>query len=588
LGRYILGLHSGHNASACIGDESGQIFAIQEERLTGEKNYWGTPKNAIRACLSRVNATPRDLIAVAHGSTQAFCAYHSRDDVLRAYSRQNSLLGKFRQRIAVPLFIKLRPNWGQERLAADLADVGLSEVERTHHDHHRAHAATAYYGLRRSPNEKCLVLTCDGDGDGLCTSVRVMGGGDDKLIAATPWDNSLGALYSWITFGMGFVPLEHEYKLMGMAPYASDKAAAEMAKIFARYLGFDSTGLEFKRHTFRRTNDLAENLFRDLKGKRFDYICAGLQRFTEDMLCQWTANAVRATGVNRVLAAGGVFMNVKANKRIGELPEVESFEAFPSCGDETLSIGAYYLEAAKRFGGDRLPPLNHFYLGDDLDEEETAREVEQCGFYSTKPADIASAVAALLADGQPVARCAGPMEFGARALGNRSILADSRNQDVVRVINQMVKKRDFWMPFAPMIMESRQDEYIENPKRLASPFMMMTFDTKDNFREMIAAVHNADLTCRAQLLRPEQNPPMYSILEAFARRTGRAVILNTSFNLHGFPIVRTAADALHVFKNSGLEFLQVGTYLVSKQPFGRTGDAAAPAHSKVPAAAQLT
>ncbi len=148
MGRYILGLHSGHNASACIGDESGLIYAIQEERLTGEKNYWGTPKNAIRACLRRVGATPADLVAVAHGSIAAICKYHSRDDVLRAYGRQKSLLGKFRQRIAVPLFIKLRPNWGQDRLRADLAAVGLGNVETTYHDHHACHAATAYYGLR--------------------------------------------------------------------------------------------------------------------------------------------------------------------------------------------------------------------------------------------------------------------------------------------------------------------------------------------------------------------------------------------------------------------------------------------------------
>jgi carbamoyltransferase len=562
--RYILGLHSGHNASACIGDESGLIYAVQEERLTGEKNYWGTPKNAIQACLRRVRAAPRDLIAVAHGGVQSLCKYHSREDVLRAYGRQKSLLGKFRQRIAVPLFIKLRPNWGQERLHAELAAEGLGGVETVHHDHHHTHAATAYYGLRRNATDKCLILTCDGDGDGLCTTVRVMGGGEDRLIAATPWDNSLGALYSWITYGMGFVPLEHEYKLMGMAPYASDKAAEKTAEVFARYLGFDPTGLQFQRHTFRRTNDLAESLFRDLKGKRFDYICAGLQRFTEDMLCRWTANAVRATGVRRVMAAGGVFMNVKANKRIGELAEVESFEAFPSCSDETLSIGAYYLEAARRFGGDRVRALDHFYLGDGLDETETVEAVEKAGFSYCKPADMASAIANLLVQGQPVARCAGQMEFGARALGNRSILADPRNQDVVRVINQMVKKRDFWMPFAPMIMHDRQDEYLQNTKRLPSPYMMMTFDTRENFREMIAAVHNADLTCRAQILKPDQNPQMHAILEAFAHRTGRGVILNTSFNLHGFPIVRTAADALHVFRNSGLEYLQVGDYLVAK------------------------
>jgi carbamoyltransferase len=391
-----------------------------------------------------------------------------------------------------------------------------------------------------------------------------MGGGEQRVIASTGWDNSLGALYSWITFGMGFVPLEHEYKLMGMAPYASDHAAVETSKIFAGYLGLDSTGLKFKRRTRRRTNDLAENLFHDLKGKRFDYICAGLQRFTEDMLTDWTAAAVKATGVHRVVAAGGVFMNVKANKRIGALAEIESFEAFPSCADETLSIGAYYLEAAQRFGDAAPKPLRHFYLGDDLQPKETDEAVRAAGFPFEKPTNMATAVAALLAKGVPVARCAGPMEFGARALGNRSILADPRNQDVVRVINQMVKKRDFWMPFAPMIMESRQDEYVVNPKRLAGSYMMMTFDTRENFREMIAAVHNADLTCRAQILAPQQNPEMHAILSAFADQTGRGVILNTSFNLHGFPIVRNAAEALHVFANSGLNHMQVGPYLLAK------------------------
>jgi carbamoyltransferase len=562
--RFILGLHSGHNASACIGDESGLIYAVQEERLRGEKNYWGTPTQALHACLRHVGATAADVQVIAHGSTQAHCRYHSRDDVLRAYRRQKSVLGKLRQRIAVPLFIALRPTWGRDRLQADLEKAELGGIPISYHDHHQTHAATAYYGLRTGSAEKYLVLTCDGDGDGLCATVRVMGGGEDRLVASTPWDNSLGALYSWVTFGMGFVPLEHEYKLMGMAPYASDHAAAETAQIFATYLMLDATGLGFRRRTLRRTNDLSESLARDLKGKRFDHICAGLQRFTEDLLCEWTAAAVKATGVRRVLAAGGVFMNVKANKRIAELEGVESFEAFPSCSDETLSIGTYYLEAAQRFSPDRLPPLKHFYLGDDLDEKETADAVQQSGFSFAQPADMAAAVAEVLAAGQPVARCAGPMEFGARALGNRSILADPRNQDVVRVINQMVKKRDFWMPFAPMVMATRQDEYLRNPKRLTSPYMMMTFDTRENFREMIAAVHNADLTCRAQILECDQNPPMHDILQAFAERTGRGVILNTSFNLHGWPIVRTAADALHVFRSSGLEYLQVGPFLVSK------------------------
>jgi len=564
MGRFILGLHTGHNASACIGDESGLLYAIQEERLTGEKNYWGTPKKSIQACLDFVGAKPADLSVVAHGSKLALCKYHSREDVLNAYRRQSTVVGKLRQRLAVPLMIALRPNWGQELLAADLASCGLGEVNRVHYDHHYTHAATAYYGLRGNPRDKYLVLTCDGDGDGLCGSVRVMGAGEDRLVASTPWDNSLGALYSWVTFGMGFVPLEHEYKLMGMAPYASEQASIETAKIFEAYLGMDPHSAAFRRKTLRRVSDIGESLFQDLKGKRFDYICAGLQRFTEDLLCAWTSRAVQETKVTKVVGAGGVFMNVKANKRIGELQELESFEAFPSCGDETLSLGAYYLEAAKQYGHEAVKPLKHFYLGDDLNESETTASVERSGFHYHRPADIATTVAEVLAAGQPVARCAGPMEFGARALGNRSILADPKNQDVVRVINQMVKKRDFWMPFAPMIMASRQDEYLQNPRRLRSPFMMMTFDAKDNFRDLIAAVHNADLTCRAQILEPEQNPGMHQILEAFSRKTGRGVILNTSFNLHGFPIVRNAEEALYVFRNSGLQYLQVGNYLVSK------------------------
>ncbi len=185
------------------------------------------------------------------------------------------------------------------------------------------------------------MLTCDGAGDNVSASVRVWGGGKCEEIAITPEGDSLGAVYSWVTYGMGFVPLEHEYKLMGMGPYASDKAAEETAKVFHRYLRLRADGLGFQRGTRRQTHFIHECLERDLRGMRFDYICAGLQRFTEDMLCDWVQHAVRKTGVRKVLAAGGVFMNVKANKRIAELPEVDSFEAFPSCGDETLSIGAY-------------------------------------------------------------------------------------------------------------------------------------------------------------------------------------------------------------------------------------------------------
>lgn len=575
MARYILGLHASHNASACIGDESGLLYAIQEERLSGEKNFWGFPRLAIQACLDRVGIQASDLLATTYGGNQVICKYHSRDDVVHAFSRQSTVVGRLRQRVAVPLVAAVRPNFGQSRLRTLLAEAGFADTTVSHHDHHHSHAATAYYGLRQSPTEKYLVLTCDGAGDNVSASVRVWGGGNCQEIASTPEGDSLGAIYSWITFGMGFVPLEHEYKLMGMGPYASDKAAADTAKVFERYLRLRADGLGFQRGTRRQTHFLHECLERDLRGMRFDYICAGLQRFTEDLLCDWVQHAVRKTGVRNVLAAGGVFMNVKANKRISELPEVDSFEAFPSCGDETLSMGALYLESASRFGDAAVKPLDHFYLGDAPQESEVVSALKKCKYYYERPADIADAVARLLAEGHPVARCAGPMEFGARALGNRSILADPKSQDVVRVINRMVKKRDFWMPFAPMVKEERQHDYIKNPKNLRSPYMMMTFDTKENFRDLIAAVHNADLTCRAQILAREHNPAVHDIINAFERRTGGGVILNTSFNLHGFPIVRTPEEALGVLADSGLEYLQVGDYLVHKKAPAASNGAAA-------------
>ncbi len=566
MSQFILALHASHNAAACIGDGHKVLYAIQEERLNGEKNYWGYPKLSIDACLKQAGVEPHDLAAVVYGGETVLCRYHSRDDVMKSYRRQFTMLGRLRQRVAMPLITKIKPNFGHSALAEHLASSGLGKVPRIHYDHHLSHAATAYYGLRRNAAEKYLVLTCDGAGDRLCASVRVMGGGENKLVAATDWGDSLGAIYSWITFGMGFVPMEHEYKLMGMAPYASSQAAEETAQIFHKYLGLTGDEMGFARKVRKRMADVYQDLERDLRGKRFDYVCAGLQRFTEDLLCRWAAAAARSTGIRKVLAAGGVFMNVKANKRIAELPEVDEFEAFPSCGDETLPFGAYYLEAAKRYRDEDVEPLKHFYLGDAIAADESEQVARDSGYVVEKPVDMAARIAELLATGKPVARAAGPMEFGARALGNRSILADPSNQDVVRVINQMVKKRDFWMPFAPMVLARRQHDYIQNPKKLRSPYMMMTFDVRENFRDLIAAVHNADLTCRAQLLEPEHNPEMHAILEAFEKRTGRGVILNTSFNLHGYPIVRTAADALFVLKNSGLEHLQIGEFLLHKQP----------------------
>ncbi|SVD40564.1 uncharacterized protein METZ01_LOCUS393418, partial [marine metagenome] len=205
-------------------------------------------------------------------------------------------------------------------------------------------------------------------------------------------------------------------------------------------------------------------------------------------------------------------------------------------------------------------------LGGDLHRDDCHRALsERSDLRVEEPENMADRVAQLLADGKVVARAAGNMEFGARALGNRSILADPLNQDVVRVINRMIKKRDFWMPFAPVVMRKNSSEYFLNPKNMPSPYMMNTFDSTDRRGEFMAAVHNADLTARPQLLEKGQNLGYEAILERFGERTGRHVLLNTSFNLHGYPIVCRAEDALHVLVESGLRYMIFGPLLVSKE-----------------------
>ncbi|MBI2505765.1 MAG: carbamoyltransferase [Candidatus Latescibacteria bacterium] len=561
-----LGIFDGHNAAAALYSEGRVQHVLQEERLTGTKNFYGPPAQAVgrimetaglsapvvdRICLaSRYVATPRHPHAVKEGFDQRY----------RGGVRQGaaSLLA------TTQAYRVWRTGQRMQQRRELVAGWGFSPEHIDFFDHHQTHAATAYYGLRRDEGPY-LVLTLDGGGDGLSGSVWRGEGGRLEGLAAIPQADSLGEIYAVTTHLLGFMPLEHEYKLMGMAPYASQERAEKVTQIYRRYLDLDRTlPMVFRRQVPEALSRLGPRLQRDLERLRFDEICAGLQQFTEELMARWVRACVARTGIGRVLAAGGVFMNVKANKTISELEEVKSFEAFPSCGDESLPLGVCYLAASA--AGEDVRSLEHCYLGNDLSAAEcrqALRAVE--GVEVEEPADLAGRVAQLLAAGEVVARAAGPMEFGARALGNRSILADPLNQDVVRVINRMIKKRDFWMPFAPVVRRQEAGDYFRNPKDLPSPYMMNTFDSTARRTEFMAAVHNADLTARPQLLEPGQNPQYEAILDRFAALTGRKVLLNTSFNLHGYPIACSAADALRVLLDSGLNRLVLGPFLVSKR-----------------------
>ncbi|MCQ1539536.1 hypothetical protein FTO68_11165 [Methanocalculus taiwanensis] len=563
----VIGIHDGHNASACLIDDGKIVYCIQEERLTNKKNFYGFPEKSLKEILRITNLEIKNIDKFAYASNHTAIGD---GDVLRSYKQSLSLKSRMLDLgVKTPLYSFYKNKIKKIRIK-NLVDLGVNHNNITFVEHHLCHAATAYFGSPWWKTEDILILTNDGSGDDLCATVSVGDSGSIKRIAETPKGNSIGNIYSRTVFLLGLVPWEHEWKIMGMAPYAPIKGVQQSYSKFKQYLTINNEELTFSRNISEPTHWIYPRLRRDLEFHRFDWISGGVQEMTEDLLCRWVTNAVSKTGIRKVALSGGVFMNVKANKRIMELDCVDDIFVFPSCGDESNSIGAAfwaYAELCKKYGEDNnIESIRDIYYGNSFTEQEIRRLLDQKGkMYNFKYFNnIESEIAQIIAEGGVVARCKDRMEFGARALGNRSILADPSNQSCIRTINMMVKKRDFWMPFAPVILKERVSEYIINPKNVESPYMMLSFDTTDKREDFMAGVHQADLTARAQILEKEWNSGYYKVLQEFENITERGVLLNTSFNLHGYPMVNGPEEALWVFENSGLEYLALGDFIVSK------------------------
>jgi carbamoyltransferase len=313
------------------------------------------------------------------------------------------------------------------------------------------------------------------------------------------------------------------------------------------------------------------DLFKTVLNLRFDTLSAGLQMLAEEVAVKWIKAGIEKTGVKKILLSGGYFMNVKANKLIAELPEVEFVNCFPSCGDETNAFGAAFLgyQTMRKEGSEDVV-FGDFCVGTSASfdiEEAQEKYKDQVDF--KKVGNINEEIAKMLIDRQIVARCSGRMEFGARALGNRSILASPDDIRIINKINAAIKKRDFWMPFAPAMLQDKAEQVIEIPESLKtsySPYMMFTFLAKpEMFDKIIAGIHQSDKTARAQLVNPEIYPDFYDIISKFYEKTGIPSVLNTSFNLHGFPIVLGAMDAVDVYLNSALDVLVVDDWIISRK-----------------------
>jgi carbamoyltransferase len=583
----VLGISDSHNSSACLYEDGRVVAAIGEERLRRVKNWAGFPEQAVRECLRIAGRRLDDVDMVAVAGLGGGFPFHERDQIISMFrdtktgvgywlDRSQETLVKTLYRGPLRQLYRSTPYWrtrDRERFRGRVAgalEMGVPEEKIALVGHHLCHASTAYYGWGRF-DEDILVLTNDGSGDRICATVSIGRDGRLESLEAVSDTESLGFIYGMVTCLLGMVPLEHEYKLMGMAPYAETKGAEKVFNDLRQLFGFDGPdGLAWSRRNGCPESYNSYLYLRELfELKRFDWVCGGLQRFTEEFITEWVRNCIRATGIRKVALSGGLFMNVKLNKAIMELAEVEDMFVFPSCGDETNAMGAAYNVYAQNEGHGSMKPLGEFYAGPEHDDDQIEQAIKEYRFKSKvstgRVENIEHAAAELLASGEVVARFNGREEFGARALGNRSILADPSKPEVIKLINDAIKSRDFWMPFAPSVLDRREADYSVNPKKIPAPYMIMAFDSTDRIDEFRAACHPYDLTIRPQAVYRDWNPGYYALLEAFEAMTGRGIFLNTSFNLHGYPIVSHPRDALHVLDESGLRNLAIGSYLVQKR-----------------------
>lgn len=587
---YILSYYTGHTATAALLKDGQIIAAVSEERFTNQKNYLGFPKQSIEWCLNfaKIESNDLDLIVrcglygapihtadKSHKTLSLLAGLYQLVGWLRQAWRRLTYylpalrpIGRLVYKIATSTIGRYTVNKEKQFVCQWLK---IPETKFRAYDHHLLHAATAYYA---SPfnQEKTLVLTLDAEGDHNCATVNIFEKDHWTRLAASSRENSLGWLFLYVTQYLGMKPMEHEYKVMGLAPYAK---AEHVNKVYDKIK--DIVSLDPKNPLqFKAKFSLYDSLFylrQTMSGFRFDNIAGAFQLLLESRMEEWVKSAIKITGLSTVAFAGGAFMNVKANQKIVGLAELKKAFFMPSAGDESLPLGGCfvgYLELSKESNNATpIKPITDLYWGPAVSNDQVKKFLES-NKYAHKcrvkhEPNIEKVVAKLLAEGKIVARLKGRGEWGARALGNRSILADPRNPDAVRVINEKLKNRDFWMPFAPSILEDRMTDYCQINKGIISPYMTLSFATTPlGQQDLKAAMHPYDFTVRAQTVIQAWNPKYYELIKEFERLTGVGAVLNTSFNLHGFPIVNGPKEALEAFRNSGLEYLALEDYLISK------------------------
>ncbi|MEZ0305379.1 MAG: carbamoyltransferase [Hyphomicrobiaceae bacterium] len=592
----ILGISAFYHDSAAALVVDGEIVAAaQEERFTRRKHDAGFPTNAVNYCLAQGNLKLSELDHIAFYD-KPFLKFERLLETYVAFAPRG-----FRSfQMALPLWIKEKL-FQKDGLARE-----LSGIEPGHDwagkllfaEHHLSHAASAFYP---SPFEEALVLTLDGVGEWCTTSAGLGSGADLAIHRELHFPHSLGLLYSAFTYYTGFKVNSGEYKVMGLAPYGEPKYAGVILDKLMDLKADGSFRLDLGYFDYctglTMTNDKFAALFGEpvrtpeklLTQFHMD-IAASVQAVTEEVMLRLTRSLAGETGAKNLCLAGGVALNCVANGKVLRDGRFEKIWIQPAAGDAGGALGAalsaYYLHAGKP----RVRPANGdsmrgAYLGPSFTQEEIERRLEAAGarFETVPEADMIARTAADLAAGKAVGWFQGRMEFGPRALGARSILGDARSPSMQKTLNLRVKYRESFRPFAPSVLREEVGRWFELDED--SPYMLLVADVVPERRRAMTAVERAlfgidklnvarseipavthvDYSARIQTVHKDTNPAYHALIAAFQGLTSCPVLVNTSFNVRGEPIVCTPEDAFRCFMGTDIERLVVGNCLLAKE-----------------------
>jgi len=563
-----------HESGAAIISEDGQVLAAaSEERFSRKKMDGSYPFGALESVLKGNGIGPKDVQAIAfptmtslHRLTRPFGMMFPSRGYSTAIRCALEMLGREKHvyisgKDSSEDFVSYYPLEEREPnlapktrneflLANDLNGCRLEKV-----DHHLAHAACAYF---TSGWEEALIITCDGAGALLSSTVYKGSGGRLTKVGHTYMQHSLGVFWEIITTICGFNHLKHGGKITGLAAYGDPNARCY--EIFKKGIKCSKLKIIYLLPG-EREMDKWQIL---LDGYTREDIAATAQRRLEEVMTELVRNGVKATGLRKVAVAGGVFANVKLNQRINELHEVDDIYVFPEMSDGGLALGSALVTLAK---GTKLPPfrLRDVYFGPEYSDREIEEELRKEGLpYEKHPtAQLEETIADLLIQGKVIARFDGRMEYGPRALGNRSILYQATDPSVNDWLNEKLKRTEF-MPFAPVTLKEHAQKCYKCIKedQYTAKFMTITFDCTDWMKKVSPAVVHVDGTARPQLIGEDENPSYYRIVQNYYKKTGIPTIVNTSFNMHEEPIVCSPKDAIRSFKLGHLDYLAIGRFLV--------------------------